>query len=178
MWGPLLLLRSLTLLGVTIYPGAQALDAGSPVAPNGTTATFVGIEQSAPGAFGGEVRFGTLGGVWPNMPGPYDTPLLCRCATLASPVTLRIRIEGRGGVRVTIAEEESRVLLSTVDLKPDPSPVLASWVITGAVRLFFSPGANVRGLFLDPAIPLTSISHPPPWLPPRPVRGLRIEADR
>ena len=177
-WAAVLLLLSVAALVWTRSASPQgALDVGSPVAPNGTTATFVGIE---PANLYDSVNLGKLGAVWASMPGPYDTPIGCRCGTLAMPVTIRLRFEGGGGVHITVAEEESHVSLSTVDVNVQPSGVLVAWVVNGAVRFSFGPGSNVRGLFVDPAIPLAALSHPRPWLP-APLaapRGLRIERDK
>jgi len=165
-------------LSIMITLAAQgALDPGAPVAPNGTTAHFIGIQ---PGTVVDSLNFGTLGRVWAGMPGPYDTPVTCWCGTLVTPVTLRLRIEGRGGVHVTTADEESRVLLGTQDFDfPPEGSLIATWVINGAVRFSFGPGDNLRGMFIDPAIPLTSITKPLPWIRPAPraVQGVRIEKD-
>jgi len=169
----------LAVLVWTVHPADSAqgtLDTGSPVAPNGTTAHFIGVQ---PADVYDSIHFGTLGSVWAGMPGPYDTPVTCWCGTLATPVTLRLRIEGRGGVHVTTADEESRVLLGTQDFTIGGTGIIATWVINGAVRFSFGPGDNLRGMFIDPAIPLTSITKPLPWIRPAPraVQGVRIEKD-
>ena len=153
---------------------AQALDPGAPVAPNGTQAVFISVQ---PADVYDSINFGKLGAVWAGMPGPYDTPVTCWCGTLAKPVTVRLRIEGRGGVHVVTADEESRVLLGTQDFTIGGTGIIATWVINGAVRFSFGPGDNLRGMFIDPSIPLNSLTKPPPWHPPAAPLNLRIEKD-
>jgi hypothetical protein len=136
-----------------------------------TVATFVGIEPSTPYD---SVTFGTRGAVWASMPGPYDVPFVCRCATPEMPARIRLRFEGHGGIHVVVADEETKQLLNTQDISLATGAVLASWDVNGPVLFMFGPETNLRGVFVDPAITAGRFFAVAPIRAPL---GLRIERD-
>jgi len=119
-----------------------------------TKVTFIGLDVSTPYD---SVTYGRLGAVWAGMPGPYNTPIECRCARPGEHVRIRLRFRGVGGIHVVIASgtlDDKEIFLAAttdIDFPPGRDEVLAVWDVDGPVVFSFGPNTNMRGVFIDSA---------------------------